>query len=124
MDFKKGAPSGASPIEGDETEMKNQIDITEYIPMGIENAITRKELQDLLHIPDRDIRLLIQEARKETPILSVGKGYFRPRSDNPEDVRAIRKWIVVERSRAKSIIKGLKSAEEFLDMAEGESWSC
>ena len=69
------------------------MNIANYIPRGRENAITRRELADLTHIPDRQIRELVKRANKELAgkgeaILSSSNkaGYWI--SDDPAEIRA------------------------------------
>ena len=46
---------------------------------GQASAIKSKELCFLLGLPDRQVRLLIRELRKDgLPVLSSGEGYFMP----------------------------------------------
>ena len=41
------------------------IDITEYIPYGRKNAVSRHELQRRTGLPDRTVRALIEDARRK-----------------------------------------------------------
>lgn len=83
------------------------MDILEFIPFGRSNAIKRKDLMDILGVTDRDMRNLISDARKKTPIinLSDGEGYYRP--NEKEDLM---KYIMQESARAKKILDNIKVA--------------
>lgn len=50
------------------------MNILDYIPKGHENAVSRDYLRSVLHIPDREIRLMI--ANSEEQIFHYN-GYFR-----------------------------------------------
>lgn len=53
--------------------------IEDYIPIGYKNRVSRDFLHQILHIPDRRIRMMIEEAAERgILIVSAGGGYFRP----------------------------------------------
>lgn len=95
------------------------VSIIDLIPIGKENAISRKMLTakcvgcgliaDSIKDKDRQMRHLIEIARKSTntAILnnSDGEGYFIP-SDSLEDALAARSFVIQERKKAKEIVKG------------------
>lgn len=89
------------------------MNIIDYIPKGRENAVTRTELCKRIGLPDRTVRELISQARRETCILNAqdGNGYFRPEK---EDIPAVRGWLKQETARAKSIFWSAKGARKFL----------
>lgn len=90
-----------------------KMDIVSLIPIGYENAITRSELCTLTGLPDRKVRDMIFQARRETPIINLqdGKGYFIP-SEN--DRAHVEKFVKQETARLKSVGWALKSARGFL----------
>ena len=56
------------------------IDITEYIPYGRKNAVSRHELQRRTGLPDRTVRALIEDARRKGAHIlssSADKGYWK-----------------------------------------------
>lgn len=95
---------------------KEKLDILEYIPVGHENAVSRKELADRVGIGDRAVRDLIHLKRREKPILNVqdGKGYFQPDLNNPEEVMLLAAYVRQEESRIKSAEWSLRSARRAL----------
>ena len=51
--------------------------IEEFIPAGYENRISREALHEMLHVSDRAIRHMIEEAQERNiPIISDDGGYF------------------------------------------------
>ena len=64
----------------------------EHIPIGRENAVTRRQLCELTGMNDREVRRQISELRSvddgtELVIVSLsnGRGYYR--SSNPDEIR-------------------------------------
>lgn len=63
------------------------MNIADYIGYGKESSITASELSDLLHIPTRKVRKMIEECRRSGIIIindQDGKGYYK--SDKKEDI--------------------------------------
>lgn len=61
--------------------------ITDFIPVGRDNAIARKTLVALTGLSDRRLREMIEAARLSGEVicnLQQGDGYFRP--DDPADM--------------------------------------
>lgn len=83
--------------------------ITNRIPHGQENAITRKELCTQTGLSDRMVRLLIEKARKEYCILNLGDGagYFQP---TLEEKKLVARWVRQETRRINSINESLMGA--------------
>lgn len=82
------------------------MNITDYIPIGKENAITRAQLCALTGLSDRAVRQLIEVARIEGEVIinnQDGKGYYI--SNDPEDIR---RQMASNRSRAMSILRQQK----------------
>lgn len=55
------------------------MNITDFIGRGRENATSREELVQLLNLPDRQIRKMIEQARKRGEIIindGTGVGYY------------------------------------------------
>ena len=66
-----------------------QINITDFIPFGRQNAVTRRRLAELTGLSDRIIRQKIEKARADGAViinLQDGRGYFQ--SDNKNDIAA------------------------------------
>lgn len=88
------------------------MNIIDYIPYGHENAITRKQLEQLTR-PDRSMRDLIKVARKEHAIMNLqdGKGYFRPL---PEERPLVERWVRQEDHRERETGNSKLGAEKWL----------
>ena len=103
--------------------MDNLFDITEYIPYGANNAITRDELLKVADyfvegITDRSMRRLLEASKQNGNIIinmQDGRGYFRP--ENKEEIE---RYIRQEEARAKKIQFNLKSARKALRKLEGQ----
>lgn len=95
---------------------KGITDITDYIPVGHQNAISRVMLAKLTGLNDRSMREQISRARRYTPILNLqdGGGYYIPDKEDPADVAALRKFKTQESKRAKSIFWSLKATNDAL----------
>lgn len=91
-----------------------QHEILNYILVGKENAITRKELEIKTGMTDRQVREAIAEARRDVTILNDqdGKGYYVPVYGIDND--RVKRYVKQEEARAKSIFCNLKGAREFL----------
>lgn len=79
------------------------MNIVDYISPGKENAVTRVELALRTGLPDRKVRKLIEEARKDgAPILNDqdGVGYYL--SEEPGELK---RQYRTNRSRALSILR-------------------
>lgn len=87
------------------------MNITNYIPKGKENAITRKDLCKITGLSDRNVRERISQARRETVIINLqnGKGYYQP-----TEAAEIEQFVRQETARLKSIGWSLKAARNAL----------
>lgn len=90
--------------------------ILEYIPVGREKAITREELVKRTGLDDRQVRELIQRARRDGAILNLqdGRGYFRPDCSKQEEVHLLERFVRQEEHRLKSIGWALRGARRIL----------
>lgn len=98
---------------------RNVTTVADLIPVGRENAISRKTLvslctqyglvDDSVKDKDRAMRLLVQKARVDYVILNLsnGDGYYRP---SLEDTQDLQRYIRQEESRAKAAFKNIKMA--------------
>lgn len=88
--------------------------ITDYIPVGRKNAVTRRRLRQLTGLSDRMLRLEIQRARRTHIILNLsdGRGYYQPDLEIPSERAEIIDYVRQEESRLKSIGYALKPARE------------
>lgn len=96
------------------------ITIADLIPVGRENAISRKILTQLcvqhglidesVRDKDRAMRILIQKDRRDFVILnlSTGEGYYRV---SREDMQDLQRYIRQEESRAKASFRNVQLAK-------------
>lgn len=87
--------------------------IADHIPYGKKNAVTREYLCNVTGLKDRDVREMISKERRNTPILSSGKGYFQPTEDETAEVA---KWVIQESKRARSIFWSMWGAKAYLKL--------
>ena len=88
------------------------MNITDYIPAGKENAIPRHELARVLGLTDRACRKAIEEARDRGELIcndGDGQGYYMA-----SDLTQIARQYRVDRARALSILKRLKTMRRML----------
>ena len=98
------------------------MNIIEYIPKGHKNAISRKNLCIKTGLKDRVVRNLIEEARRNTIIISNndGSGYWRyPENPNIEEKMMLEKYVKQQESRAKSIFYALYPARMMMKEGAG-----
>lgn len=84
--------------------------IIDYIPVGHNNAVSREYLSRVTGMNDRAVRAAIHEARRDTVILNVGGGYYRPDPNDTEDRHEVLRYTRQETARLKSIGWALKAA--------------
>ena len=81
--------------------------IEEFIPEGYENRISRGELVDIIHVPDRQIRRQISEAQQRgVLIISCDGGYFQAEE---KDEPYVAEYVAQERHRFSQQAKKLKA---------------
>lgn len=100
------------------------ITIADLVPVGRENAISRKMLvalcvekglvSDSIKDKDRSMRDLIGEARMEHPIINMshGDGYYQPRTDSEEEMRELNAFIQQEEGRGSKIFRRVSTAKD------------
>ena len=88
--------------------------IIDCLSVGAENAVTGKELANMLNCHERDITMSINALRKSGVLIcSNGSGFFLPKGD--EDIK---NFIRQMRSRITDMEKALKPAEDYLKEVE------
>ena len=89
------------------------MNILDYIPVGHENAVTRKKLCNITGLSDRKVRQLIEDARKDNVILNLGdsKGYFKPKIGEERLVTICKRK---EISRYKAIYENITVMDQYL----------
>ena len=75
--------------------------ISEYIPKGHENRVSRSYLRSITHMTDRKVREEISES--DEPIFSYDGGYFRHK--NKKDLPYEEDYLRKEAARAKTMAK-------------------
>jgi hypothetical protein len=97
--------------------VKRKINIVDYIPVGHENAISRKELSRKTGLTDRILRKEIEKARETTCIcnMSDGAGYYIP-----TDLSEVELFIRQESARGKSVFRNLRGARTMKKLMEKE----
>ena len=95
--------------------MKNtEIDMTEYIPTGYKNGMSRLDLRITTGLSDRVLRNAIEwTSERIEPIYSYNGRYFRVRNSN--DIPYAEDYIRRERGRAKTIARRARKSEKFLE---------
>ena len=92
-----------------------KIKIIEHIPKGIENAVTQADLATLLQISERQVRSLINEARRHGAVIcstcdGMTGGYYLPNA--PDEVKP---YLRMQESRIRSAAEAIKSCEEYME---------
>lgn len=98
-------------------EPEDAFKITDYIPQGCANAISRKSLCKITGLNDRAVRAMIEEARRETIIISNtdGTGYWvYPDNPTEHERELLEKYVRQQESRAKSIFYALYPARQMM----------
>ena len=94
------------------------MNITDFIGVGRENAVTRERLVTILNLPDRTVRRLIQEARDRGEIIinaQDGAGYYMS-----NDVGEMKRQLATNRRRALSVLRQQKYLESKIREAESK----
>lgn len=85
----------------------------EHIPVGRENAVTRRQLCEATGLNDREVRKQISQLRSVDDgtdmvivSLSNGRGYYR--TNNPDEIRH---FIAEMRKRNRMVFRTIRTAE-------------
>lgn len=89
--------------------------ITEFIPRGINNAITQSDLSSVLNIDKRTIRAMVYQARKNGTVIcstpdSESGGYYLPES--PKEAVP---YVKFQQARIHSATEALRSAVKYVE---------
>lgn len=92
------------------------MNILDYIPYGKDNAIKRHELSAMFNLCDRDMRIAIEQLRKDNVILAnyENGGYYRP-TDRAE----VKHALMVETRRMFSIHRNIETMKKYLRCTHG-----
>lgn len=98
-------------INGADAKNCDYLKVTQHIPVGRANSVSRAVLVSKTGYDDRTVRGMIERARRNGEfILSIGKGYRY--SDDPAELA---RYDSIERSRALSILIRLAPIRHWLD---------
>ena len=96
------------------------MNILDYVAIGQENAISRRDLAYCLSTNDRTMRQIVELSRISAGSLNEvicnfqdGKGYFR--AENTDDLKI---QLAINRSRASSLNEQIRNMERILKDAE------
>ena len=103
------------------TAKAEKASIYELLPIGAENAVSRRELSSMTGIPDRQLRRQIAEERRAGLLIlsstaEVGGGYFRA-----ADTQELRRWVAMMQSHIAAILAVIRAAQEAIEAAEGNN---
>lgn len=90
------------------------MEIIDYIPVGHKNAVSRQYLSKITGMGDRKVREAIHEAKRNTVILNVGKGYYIPDPEDVIDRKEVIRYMKQEESRIKSTGWALKAVRKMV----------
>lgn len=87
------------------------------MPVGAENAVSRRQLSAITGIPDRQLRRRIAEDRKAGLLIlsstaEVGGGYFRP-----ADTQELRRWVAMMTAHTNATLAVIRAAQEAIAAA-------
>lgn len=102
------------------TGQDTKTSIYDLLPVGAENAVSRRELSALTGIEDRQLRRKIAAERMEGLLIlsstaEVGGGYFRA-----ANVAELRRWVAMMQSHISAVLAVIRAAQEAIaEAAEG-----
>lgn len=88
------------------------LNIVDFIPDGLENAISQKQLCDMTHMNDREVRQAIENARRQdAPICSScrsdSSGYYMPRTKQEANI-----YLKMQEHRIRSATQAMKPVQD------------
>lgn len=101
------------------TAKTEKASIYDLLPIGAENAVSRRQLSQITGLPDRRLRRRIAEERRAGLLIlsstsEVGGGYFRA-----ADTQELRRWVAMMQSHIAAILAVIRAAREAIAEAEG-----
>lgn len=92
--------------------------IYDLLPVGAENAVSRRQLSAITGIPDRQLRRKIAAERIAGSLIlsstaEVGGGYYRP-----SNTQELRRWVAMMQSHIAAILAVIRAAKEAIAAAE------
>ncbi len=103
------------------TGHEKKTSIYDLLPIGAENAVSRRQLSAMTGIPDRQLRRKIAAERIAGSLIlsstaEVGGGYYRP-----GNTQELRRWVAMMQSRIAAILAVIRAAQEAIAAAEGNN---
>ncbi|MDE5754217.1 MAG: hypothetical protein K2J71_00585 [Oscillospiraceae bacterium] len=88
------------------------LNITDFIPDGLDNAVSQKQLCDMTHMNDREVRQAIETARRQgAPICSSchpdSSGYYMPKTKHEATI-----YLTMQQHRINSAIQAMKPVQD------------
>jgi biotin operon repressor len=78
-----------------------------------ERFVSKYELMEILHLPNRQVRKLVQDIKKDYPVISTSNHEGYKIATAPEDLPLVLDSIKNNRSKAISIFVGIKQLKMF-----------
>lgn len=94
------------------------MDIMKYIPVGMENRISRVELNHIVPMADFSIRRALAKAALELPVINNGAGYYVPDFTNQADVEEARRYSEAMKRRAYAELARARVIDGFLGVVD------
>lgn len=100
------------------TEEEQKTSIFDLLPVGSENAVSRRQLSAMTGIPDRSLRRKIAAERIAGSLIlsstaEVGGGYYRP-----GNTQELRRWVAMMQSHIAAILAVIRAAQEAIAASE------
>ena len=97
------------------TARQRKTSIYDLLPVGAENAVSRRELSALTGIEDRQLRRQIAEERRSGLLIlsstaEVGGGYFRA-----ANVAELRRWVAMMQSHISAVLAVTRAAQKAIE---------
>lgn len=89
------------------------MNIVDFIPYGRENAVSREYLSDITGLDDRTVRGMIEDARRDVPIINLqdSGGYYLPLEEERHDVQ---RWLTIQGNRGNAVFNSMEGATKWL----------
>lgn len=95
---------------------KDEKSIYDLLPVGAENAVSRRQLSAMTGLPDRRLRRQIAEERRSGLLIlssataEVGGGYFRA-----ANVAELRRWVAMMQSHISAVLAVTRAAQKAIE---------
>ena len=92
------------------------------IEMMMGGFVSKYALMDALHLPNRQVRKLVQDIKRDYPVISTSNHEGYKIATSEEDLPLVLDSIKNNRSKAISIFEGLKQLKKFVNDHSGEAF--